>query len=145
MRNESRLHWLTRVEESLSSILHYACHIPCRDCTEAGVIPSKFCTLIVARKREQLKIVVDTKEMLLCVSKQPFQSTQLPVFGDFWRNYWNLFRESQTHRHLQQRHSSPSQSNPRWWSTAICASFFSQPTNIQCVKSDTFADTNNNF
>lgn len=49
------------------------------------------------------------RDVVVCLEAAAIPKHTTAGFGDFWRNYWNLFRESQTHRHLQQRHSSPSQ------------------------------------
>lgn len=61
---------------SLSSILHYACHIPCRELFVPSRCesPKKVCTL---RKGKKIK---HKGSELLCVSRSSFHSkTQLPL------------------------------------------------------------------
>lgn len=84
---------------SLSSILCYACHIPCRELFVPSRCesPKKVCTL---RKGKKIK---HKGSELLCVSRSSFHSkTHNCRFEWFWRNnsvpeWW---KQAHTHRHL---------------------------------------------
>lgn len=81
----------------LSSILLYACHIPCRVSAESRCESSWFCTLSFDRtKGTRCWEGNRTKS-----SSSSFIPKHTTAGLGFWRNYWNLFEwATHTHKHL---------------------------------------------
>lgn len=95
----------THVKRNLSSILHYACHIPCRVRTKAGVIFWYFAPLVSNIKSTQKKCCCESLREQKKQQQQQFflqfLNTQLPVFSDFGATIGICYEvKRHAHKHL---------------------------------------------